>query len=118
MSRVFHFPMQSPDLPNGPALAVTDSLDTTPAISFEDVRGAMVFLPAGCAISTLTFYAAPANGGTFVAAYDDTPTTPIAAQLTGLDESRCYPVPAKMYGAGAIKMVGDVAGTVYLSMKG
>lgn len=98
------------------AVLVNTAESTTAKVRFEGAAGARVYIPSGSTITELTFYDAPKFTGDFLASYDDA-ATPVEVKLTGLSAGRSYPVPAKMYGAGAIKMVGNAAGTVYLSRK-
>lgn len=95
----------------------TNLADCEP-VPFGSYAGGRVYIPSGSSITSLTFYDAPASDGTYLASYDDTATTPVAITLTGLGASKSYPIPAKMFGANWIKMVGNADGTVHLSLKG
>jgi hypothetical protein len=99
------------------AVSITDSLGTSVAIPFHDFAGGRVHIESGGSLTSLTFYDCPYEGGTFNPSYDDTATTPVALTLTGLATGRSYPLPAKLFGAGWLKMVGNNTGTVRLILK-
>jgi hypothetical protein len=84
-------------------VSVTTALGTTEAIPWETRAGGTIFVPVGATSQTLAFYAAPDMDGTFLVAYDDA-ATPAAITLAVVAE-RSYPIPVKLYGAGAIKIV-------------
>ena len=99
------------------AYSLNTAEGTTAEIAFEEYAGGTVFIPSGSSITQLTYYAAPCIGGTFLPAYDDTATTPVALSWTGLTAGRSYPIPAKLFSVGAIKIVTNASGTVYISRK-
>lgn len=84
------------------AYSLDSTLADTPEIPYSSVAGGNIFLGTTTAI-TLTFYAAPNLGGTYVALRDSAnmPVTRTVAQ------NLCYAVPDECYGAGAIKIVPD-----------
>ena len=88
------------------------------AFPFSGYAGARVLIPSGSSITSLTFHESVTESGTFVACYDDTATTPVALALTGVAASKSYPIPAKLYGARWLKMVGDADGVVDIVLKG
>lgn len=97
--------------------AIHDStLANTKTIPFGGYAGGRIYVPAGSTITTLTFYDAPSEDGTFLASYDDA-ATPAAITLT-VSAGKSYPIPPKLFGAGAIKMLGNAAGTVHVCLKG
>lgn len=102
---------------NGRSVAVTASIGTCKAVDMREFAGGRVYIPSGSAVTSLTFYDAPNEDGTFVASYDDTLTTPLELKLTGLSASKSYPIPAKLFGAGFFKMLANDTGTVYVSLK-
>lgn len=95
-------------------IAVTDTLSTTAEVLFGEAKYALVYVPAGSTITSLTFYAAPARAGTHLALYDTDGNAVIVTVAAG----RVYPVPSACQGAGAIKMVGDADGSVQVSWQG
>lgn len=122
MSQISRKFLPEPNIPgvteqNQCAFALTDALATTPEIPFTEFAGGRIYIPSGSSITALTFYDAPVPGGTFLPSYDDA-ATPAAIAWTGLTAGRSYLIPPKLFGAGAIKIVVNVAGTVYISRKG
>jgi len=100
-------------------VAVTADASTTGIVKWGDRAGGMVYVPTGSPITTLIFHVAPGESSddVFLPAYDDTPTTPVAITLTGLSGGRAYPLPVKIFGTGAFKMVGNDAGNVIVTRK-
>ena len=98
------------------SLTVATSAGNSAVLPFGGYASGRIYVPAGSSITTLTFYDAPYAEGTFIASYDDA-GTPAAITLS-VGAGKSYPIPAKLFGAGAIKMVGDAAGTVDVSLKG
>ena len=97
---------------------VSVSVDTTVAaceeILFGPYAGAIVFVPTGSSITTLTWYVAEKAGGTYLAAYDE---DGVAVTQT-VAAAKAYALPAALYAARALKAVGDAAGTIAISVKG
>jgi hypothetical protein len=94
------------------SLSITDALATTQEVIWGDASYGMVFIPAGSSITSLTFSAAPEPGGTYLAAY-----VAAAAVVLTVQAGRCYQIPTSLSGARAIKMVGNVAGTIGISIQ-
>lgn len=103
-----------PYFSNPVTVAVTDALATAQEIIFSDQAGGRVYIPSGSSITSLTWYDAPEPGGTFLASYDEYGTA--LAQTVAAEKS--YEIPVSLAGAGALKVVGDAAGTIYLAIKG
>jgi hypothetical protein len=95
---------------NSLTVAITDSAATTDEVEYGELYYAMVFVPSGSSITSLTFSASHERGGTYCAAYSGS----TAVSLT-VAAGRCYVLPATLAGARFIKMVGNTSGTVYLS---
>ena len=91
--------------------------DTSPKRNFSDYAGGRVYIPALSSITSITFYDAPKFDGTYVAAYDDTLTTPLELKLTGLQAGRSYTMPPQIFAAGGIQMRSNTAGDVIVSLK-
>lgn len=98
------------------SVAITTALGTTKAIPFAGYAGGRIYIPTGAGVSTLTFYDSTKEDGVFLASYDDA-ASPAAITLT-VSAAKSYPIPAKLFGAGAIKIVGDAAVTAGLVLKG
>lgn len=106
----------------GQAVTVPNALPSTPTkdqqIRFSEYSGGEIYVPTGSPITSLTFYVAPKFDGTYVAAYDSSSMAAPAAIVLTVAAARAYPIPADLFGAGAILMVGNAAGTVYVTLKG
>lgn len=95
-------------------IAVTAALATTEAFEYRGFAAGMVYVPAGSALTSLTWYAAEDMDGTFQPVYDGA-TTAIASTVAA---GRAVPIPSYCLGAGALKVVGNDAGTIKVSLKG
>lgn len=73
----------------------------------------MVFVPAASPLTSLTWHAAPARGGTYLPAYDVDGLPIVQAVAAG----RAYPLPVDLAGCRALKAVGNADGTVHVSLK-
>jgi hypothetical protein len=96
------------------SLALTASLNTTPLVDFSAAAGGTIFVPAASPITTLTYYAAPDNGGTFLPLND---AAGVAVTQT-VAAGKAYDMPAACFGAAALKIVVNSAGAVLVSLKG
>ena len=95
-------------------VALTTSLVTTPIIDMQAAAGGLIFIPDAAPMVSLTYYAAPDSGGTFLPLHDSEGTAITQTVAAG----KAYDLPSSCYGAGALKIVADAAGTVELSVKG
>lgn len=96
----------------------TITIGTTPGgsteIPYHDAESGVVYLDAGIATISLSWYVANEQGGTFYPLYSAanavvTPTT--------VAHTRAYPFPPDARGAASVKIVGDAAGTGTVSIK-
>lgn len=92
-------------------ISTTDSLTTTDEVLLDGAEQGTLYVPAGSTITSVSFYVAPAPGGTFVALYSAT----TAVELT-TTVSRAYAIPAAVFGARAMKMVCNTSGTLPVSL--
>jgi hypothetical protein len=93
------------------------TLASSTAVEYRGWAGGEIFIPAGTTLTTpLTWYAADDLDGTFLAAQDGTGTAVTSTIAAG----KCVPIPAALFGAGAIKALcgGQAAGTATMSLKG
>lgn len=92
-------------------LAVTNDIGTTEALPYELAAGGELVIIGN--ITSLTWYAAEKLGGTYKPAYDaaNTAVTQTVAQ------NRSYPIPTALFGAGALKAVGNASGQVLVNLK-
>lgn len=98
--------------------AVKTTLTDTAEVAFETVAGGRIYIPSDSNITTLDFYDSYKKGGAYFVSMDGSSmTAPAAIQLT-VAAGQSYLIPEALFGCGAFKMVGDAAGTVYISRKG
>ncbi len=93
--------------------ALTASAGTTPEIDISHHAWGCIFIPTGSGITSLTYHSAPRYGGTYLAAYD----AALAAITQTVSAAKAYPVPAALFGAGAIRIVANTTGNVIVSLK-
>lgn len=96
--------------------AITALLATTAVIDMTPYASGVIFIPAGSALTTLTFHAAPTleTNGTYLPLHDSA-GTPIVMTVAA---EKCYQLPAACYGAQGIKIVGNDAGSINLALIG
>lgn len=94
-------------------VAVNTAEGTTAAFDFQEWSGGTVHIPSGSSITSLTFYSSNTDG-TFLPLYDSTGT---AVTLT-VAATRAYEMPSAIFSCGRLKMVGDAADTVGVTVKG
>ena len=90
-------------------------LADTPEIEIGWAASGEIFIPTGSSITTLTYYASPISGGTYVAAYDSA-ASPVAVTQT-VSAAKAYPIPASVFGAGQIKIVANEDGAITMCLK-
>ena len=96
----------------GASIAVTASSTTSATIDSSTSSGGLVVIPTGSGLTSFTWYAS-ADGVTFVAAYDE---TGVAITQT-VAAARAYEIPASLFGARYLRIVGNTTGTVAVSLK-
>jgi hypothetical protein len=91
-------------------------------IGYKGCAGMRIYIPAAFStLTTLTVYDSPDDPnekdyvGTFYAAQDTTAGGPVSFPATA---GNSYDLPAAMFAAGAIKLIGNAAGTIAHSEKG
>jgi hypothetical protein len=94
-------------------VAVATAVANSKEIIFTDQAGGFYTVPTGSSITSMTWHTAAKPGGTYVAAYDE---AGIAVVQT-VEGGRSYELPGALAGAGALKAVGDAAGTIDLNLK-
>lgn len=91
------------------------AVGTTPEIDWRGATKATIHIPTGSSITSLTYHSAAKPGGTFRPLYKEDATTAVTQTVAA---ARSYDVPAACFGAGALKIVVNVAGAVEISIKG
>lgn len=94
-------------------VTVTDAIATCEEILYSEYTSGEVFVPTGSSITSLTFWAAPTPGGTYLPAQDYDG----AAVVLTVAQTKSYPIPLCLIGCRALKVVGNVAGTIDVSLK-
>jgi len=83
-------------------------------VNFRDFAGAIVTVPAGSSITALTWYHCREENGTYQALYDP---AGVALTPSTVGAGKDYAIAAEIFPAAFIKIVGDAAGTVHLTLK-
>lgn len=94
-------------------VTITNSAATTGEITLSAYAGGMIFIPAGSPLTTLTWWASNKSGGTFLPANDMDGVSIVQT----VAHTNCYPLPYDLFGARAIKAVGNDSGDVAVSLK-
>jgi hypothetical protein len=92
------------------AAAVANSTE----ILFGPYAGATFFVPAGSALSSITWYSSDVPGGTYLPMYDE--NNVICTQT--VSAGRAYQLPTALFGCRVIKGVDAGAGTISITPKG
>lgn len=95
------------------SVSVGTTVAASTAIQFGDFECGRIYVPADSALATLTWHASLAIDGTYLPARNESnvaiTTTVVAGQT--------YPIPAALVGARFLKITGDVAGQVGVTLK-
>ena len=86
-------------------------LADTKALVMRGFTGGICIVPSGSSITSLTYYVASSEDGTYIQLYNSS-----GAVSTTVAASRAYPLPAELAGAAYLKVVGDNDGTVDLHL--
>ena len=97
----------------GVDIDLTDALATTGVIPVGGLNLARVIVPTGSSVTSLTFYSAATEDGTYQPCY----TTAGVAITQTVAAARDYELPAGLYGVRHVKAVANVAGTVHFLLK-
>lgn len=109
-------------------VAVGTTLPASAEIELEGYGSGTVFIPVGSAITTLTWNGAqqaadqpagpqgPANAQTYLPLYDATLAGGLAQAQT-VAAGHAVQIPPAVFGCAAVKIVGNAAGTVSISLK-
>lgn len=94
-------------------VAITNDIATTGAISIGEFASGQIYVPAGSSLTGLTYHASPSSSGTYLPAQDASGS----AVTQTVAHTKCYPIPAILFGAGMLKIVGNAAGNVIVGLK-
>ena len=97
--------------------SVTVAVDVadSQAIPVGDFTSFTAAIPTGSSITSLTCHVSTEEGGTYLPLYD---SLKAAVALTSLTAGRAYQLPFGTFAVRWLKLVGDAAGTVDVTMKG
>jgi len=101
----------SVSIPSVTVALVANIADST-AISAGDYEFGMVFIPNGSSITTLTWHTSTTLNGTYLAAHN---ASGAITQTVAAD--RAYPIPVDLAGARFLKITGNAAGVVSVTLK-
>lgn len=93
------------------ATAVADSV----AINYGDFEKGMVSVPTGSSLTTLTWHASGSEAGTYLPAFSSE-AVPVAVTQT-VSGGKVYPIPIDLLGARFLKITGNAAGVVGVTLK-
>lgn len=85
------------------------------SVPCESYAGGIICIPGGTAITELTVYVSYEKDGDFYKLYDHDGEV---AKLDVINGGTARPIPVAAYGAFALKLVGDAAGTVHVNLIG
>jgi len=100
------------------SLAVGTAVGDSGEIGYGDFEKGMVFVPAGSSLTTLTWNSSLKSvndGGTYLPAFSSA-AVPVAITQT-VSASKVYPIPSDLWGARFLKITGNVAGVVGVTLK-
>lgn len=86
--------------------------DSTP-VSYDNFAAGMVYIPSGSSLTTLTWHTSTSINGTYLAAEDAVS----AAVTQTVAASQAHPIPVALNGARFLKITGNAAGVVGITMK-
>jgi hypothetical protein len=95
------------------SVTVDTSVANSTAISYGDFEKGMVSIPAGSGLTTLTWHASGSEGGTYLPAQNASG----AAITQTVSASKVYPIPSDLFGARFLKITGNAAGVVGVTLK-
>jgi len=100
------------------SLAITATLATTPPFSFGNFAGGQVYVPANSSLTTLTWYSAATADGTFTPVQDGASTPAAVTSTVTPSTTGCNcKIPADCFACAFLKVVGNAAETIGLSLK-
>jgi hypothetical protein len=91
---------------------VATSAAGSDVISYGDFEKGMVHVPAGSSLTTLTWHVSSSEGGTYLPA--NNASGAITQTVTG---GNAYPIPSDLVGARFLKITGNAAGVVGVTLK-
>lgn len=95
---------------------VATSVPGSDAIHYGDFESGMVHIPDGSSLTSLTWYVSSSENGTYLPAVN---TIEMGSGPTShvVSDGNAYPIPNNLRGARFLKIVGDAAGVVGVTLK-
>lgn len=97
------------------SVTVDTAVANSTAISYGDFEKGMVSIPAGSSLTTLTWHASGSEAGTYLPALSSA-AVPVAITQT-VSASKVYPIPVDLVGSRFLKITGNAAGVVGVTLK-
>lgn len=94
------------------SVTVGTAVANSVAISYGDFEKGMVSVPAGSSLTTLTWHASGVEDGTYLPANNAS-----GAITQTVSASKVYPIPSDLAGARFLKITGNAAGVVGVTLK-
>ena len=94
-------------------MAVDTNIADSAAINYGDFETGMVLVPSGASYVTLTWHTCGTEDGTYLPASD---SAGVAVTQT-VAASKAYPIPVALKGARFLKITGNAAGVVGVTLK-
>jgi hypothetical protein len=101
------------NVPSSVTVDTSGNIANCTVISYGDWAGGSVDVPAASSLTTLTWYKCSTRSGTYLPAYDGLGN----AVTSAVGASESVPIPNTLFGAQYLKIVGNAAGTVTVSLK-
>jgi hypothetical protein len=95
------------------SVAVANTIADSAAVNFENFERGMIYVPAGSSITSITWHCSTKASGTYLPARNESSV----ALVTTVAAGQAYPIPEVLSGAMFLKMVGNAAGVVGVTMK-
>lgn len=95
-------------------ISANTATTTSESFRYGTYAGGMLFIPSGSSITTITWYAAETDTGTWLAVKDEDGT----AVTQTVAASEAHQLPTALYGARYLMPVVNAAGTILFTLKG
>lgn len=99
------------------SVAVGTTVSASAAIDFSGSDRGMIFIPGGSTFATLTWHASTSVNGVYSPVKNES-NVAVTTAITGITGAGlAYPIPDVVRNASFLKITGDVAGVVGVTMK-
>lgn len=96
-----------------PSIAVGTGVSTSDEIEYGGFTDGMVYIPNGSSLTTLTWHSSATKGGSYLAA-ENAASSAITQTVA---QNQAHPIPTELRGARFLKITGNAAGAVAITMK-